>query len=472
MKRKTLFAQIRRFCALPEFKSEYLNVLKQRGYLYQCTDYQELDRLCQNEQIIAYLGFDATAPSLHVGSLVQIMMLRHLQKCGHKPIVLIGGGTSKIGDPSGKDETRSLLSTERIEDNARQLGSVFEKFLTFGNNNSTDAILVNNATWLDHLKYLDFLREYGRYMSVNRMLSFESVKQRLNREQPFSFLEFNYMLLQAYDFIKLNETQGVTVQLGGSDQWGNIVCGVELARKTTKTPLFGLTAPLISTSDGKKMGKSVSGAIWLDKTLLSEYDYWQFWRNTPDADVIRCVAFFSTLTSLSLHRFLKLFTDIPLETIEREYAPLTGSELNQVKLVLADEATSMLHGADCLSAIHATASSLYSSASSSSTSAESVTALPQKEFTCSSLQLSEFTLVDLLIATEITTSKNESRRCIDSGSIRVDGVKVIDPLMTIEQLSELSLENGNPSAREQFKLSNGKKKHYLIQLRSHDNGVK
>jgi tyrosyl-tRNA synthetase len=233
MKRKLLFDRVRRFSSIPDFKSQYLNVLKHRGYLYQCTDFQELDKLCQNEQIIAYLGFDATAPSLHVGSLVQIMMLRNLQKCGHKPVVLIGGGTSKIGDPSGKDETRALLSNEKIEDNARQLGLVFEKFLKFGDG-PTDAILVNNATWLDPLKYLDFLRDYGRYMSVNRMLSFESVKQRLNREQPFSFLEFNYMLLQAYDFIKLNETHQVTVQLGGSDQWGNIVCGVELARKTTK----------------------------------------------------------------------------------------------------------------------------------------------------------------------------------------------------------------------------------------------
>lgn len=296
-----------------EFKDPFLHTMSERGFLHQCTDFRGLDESMTKEPIVAYLGFDATAKSLHVGSLLQIMILRHLQKAGHKPVVLIGGGTTKVGDPTGKDESRKLLTEETINDNIASLTRVFEKFLVFGNG-PTDAILVNNADWLDGLNYLSFLRDYGRLFTINRMLSFDSVKQRLEREQPFSFLEFNYILLQSYDFVELYRRHKASLQLGGSDQWGNIVSGVELGRKIGVGPLFGLTAPLITTSDGKKMGKSVSGAVWLNKyvrcprdtfsplvvdnlnacycsvycrELLSEYDYWQFWRNTADADVIR-----------------------------------------------------------------------------------------------------------------------------------------------------------------------------------------
>lgn len=292
------------------FKDKFLQTMLERGFLHQCTDFSGLDESMKNNRITAYLGFDATAKSLHVGSLLQIMILRHLQKSGHKPVVLIGGGTTKVGDPTGKDESRKLLTQEVIDDNIANLSKVFERFLKFGEG-PNDAIMVNNADWLDNLNYLTFLRDYGRLFTINRMLSFESVKQRLAREQPFSFLEFNYMLLQSYDFVELYRRYKAALQLGGSDQWGNIVGGVELGRKLNLGPLYGLTAPLITTSDGKKMGKTAAGAVWLNKyvfhsfttlgvsilnifslllvyrELLSEFDYWQFWRNTADADVIR-----------------------------------------------------------------------------------------------------------------------------------------------------------------------------------------
>lgn len=272
-----------------KFESNFLQTMKERGFIHQCTNYVKLDQSLQDRKVTAYLGFDATAKSLHVGSLLQIMILRALQKCGHKPIVLVGGGTTKVGDPTGKDESRQLLSEEVIQDNINALSRVFNKFLKFGEG-ETDAIMVNNADWLDNIKYLDFLRDYGRHFTINRMLSAESVKQRLAREQPFTFLEFNYMLLQSYDFLELSRRYKASLQLGGSDQWGNIVGGVELARKMKhKIPLFGLTTPLVTTSDGRKMGKTAAGAVWLDKELLPEFDYWQFWRNTADADVIRCV---------------------------------------------------------------------------------------------------------------------------------------------------------------------------------------
>ncbi len=274
--------------AIPtSFKSKFLSVLLERGFIHQCTDFQQLDEKLATDVVPAYLGFDATASSLHVGSLLQIMILRHLQNCGHKPVVLIGGGTTKIGDPTGKDESRKLLTEETIQNNINSISKVFEKFLKFNNNQPNDAILVNNAEWLDQLNYLQFLRDYGKLFTINRMLSFESVKQRLSREQPLTFLEFNYILLQSYDFVELYRRYQTTLQLGGSDQWGNIISGVELGRKLNLGPLYGLTAPLITTSDGKKMGKTAAGAVWLNKDLLSEYDYWQFWRNTADADVIR-----------------------------------------------------------------------------------------------------------------------------------------------------------------------------------------
>jgi tyrosyl-tRNA synthetase len=325
------------------FDSKFMQTLLERGFIHQCTDYKGLDAKLNSEVVPAYLGFDATASSLHVGSLLQIMILRILQQSGHKPIILIGGGTTKVGDPTGKDESRKLLSEEMIKSNSDSIGKIFQKFIKFGEG-PNDAIMVNNADWLDGIKYLEFLRDYGRHFSIGRMLAFESVKQRLARPQPFSFLEFNYLLLQSYDFLELYRTHKALLQIGGSDQWGNIVSGVELTRKVERKQLFGLTAPLITKSDGTKMGKTASGAMWLDKTLLSEFEYWQFWRNTDDADVIK---------------FTKLFTELPLSDINEMEANWTGADLNKAKVILADQATMMLHGEECLAAIHETASSLF-----------------------------------------------------------------------------------------------------------------
>eukprot|EP00968_Pinguiococcus_pyrenoidosus_P000584 scaffold34_cov260-Pinguiococcus_pyrenoidosus.AAC.10 len=319
----------------------------QRGFYNQCTDLAGLDaKMADAEKtgqpVVAYLGFDATASSLHVGSLLQIMILRHLQKSGHKPVVLVGGGTTKIGDPSGKDESRKMLSEDDIQANIDGISQVFRKFLQFGDG-PTDAILVNNDDWLSGLQYLQFLRDYGRYFTINRMLSFDSVRLRLEREQPLTFLEFNYQILQAYDFVELHRRIGVQLQIGGSDQWGNIVNGIELGRRMDQAELFGLTAPLITKADGTKMGKTASGAVWLNEDLLSPYDYWQFWRNCDDADVAK---------------FLKIFTELPLEEVER-LSSLPGKEINNAKEVLADEATTLLHGADKLPEIKATAASLF-----------------------------------------------------------------------------------------------------------------
>ena len=312
---------------MSQYKSELLRLLDARGYIHQVTDPEGLDALAQTQVVPGYIGFDATAPSLHVGSLVQIMMLRRLQQAGHKPIVLMGGGTSKIGDPSFKDEARKLISAETIDANIASIKRVFEHFLIFGDG-PTDAIMVNNADWLDALEYIPFLRQIGQHFSVNRMLSFDSVKLRLDREQSLSFLEFNYMILQAYDFRELSQRAGCRLQLGGSDQWGNIVNGIELSRRMDGTEVYGLTTPLITTADGGKMGKTEKGAVWLNADLLSPYDYWQFWRNTQDADV---------------GKFLRLFTDLPLDEIARLEA-LQGAEINDAKKALADAATAMLHG--------------------------------------------------------------------------------------------------------------------------------
>src|SRR5207342_1684294 len=308
-------------------KSEFLNELKARGYVHQVTDEAGLDALASSGRITGYIGFDCTAPSLHVGNLLGIMMLRKLQQAGHKPIVLIGGGTTKVGDPSGKDESRKLLSDAEIAANIGGIESVFGKFVSFGQSGS-DALMVNNADWLDELNYIDFLRDYGCYFSVNRMLSYDSVKLRLEREQPLSFIEFNYMVLQAYDFVELYRRFGCRLQMGGSDQWGNIVNGIELGRRTDGVELFGLTTALLTTASGAKMGKTASGAVWLNPDMLSPYDYWQYWRNTEDADV---------------GRFLKLFTEVPLDEVDG-LASLQGAELNEAKKVLATEATALLHG--------------------------------------------------------------------------------------------------------------------------------
>jgi tyrosyl-tRNA synthetase len=415
------------------FEAPFLQTLLDRGFIHQCTDFKTLDDKMSSQIVPAYLGFDATASSLHVGSLLQIMILRTLQKNGHKPIILLGGGTTKVGDPTGKDESRKLLSEEIIASNAASIARVFEKFIVFGDG-PTDAVMVNNADWLDEIKYLEFLRDYGRYFTINRMLSFESVKQRLGREQPFTFLEFNYMLLQSYDFLELYRRRGALLQMGGSDQWGNIIAGVELARKVDRAQVFGLTAPLITTSDGKKMGKSVSGAMWLDKELLSEFDYWQFWRNTADADVIR---------------FLKLFTEVPLEEILKMESEWKGAALNDAKKILADEATRMLHGGECLAQIHATAASLFSAGHGGGGGAD-LESLPR--FTLCVAE--SYSVVDLLVQSELAASKAEARRLIKGGGARINDSKVLDEKATV---GAIDFDEHN-----RLKLSSGKKKHVLM----------
>lgn len=308
-------------------KSDFLNLLRERGYLNQCTDSSGLDDICKNESIAGYIGFDATAKSLHVGSLVQIMMLRAMQKCGHKPLVLMGGGTTKIGDPTFKDEARPLLTNEIIENNKRSIQKCFSSFLHFGDGKA-DAVMLDNADWLDNLNYIEFLRDYGRHFTINRMLTFDSVKLRLEREQPLTFLEFNYMLLQSYDFVELYKKYGCRLQMGGSDQWGNIVSGADLGRRMGCPELFGVTSNLVTTKSGAKMGKTVSGAVWLNADMLSPYDYWQFWRNTEDDDV---------------GRFLLMFTELSIDEVSR-LAALKDKEINDAKVILANEATKMCHG--------------------------------------------------------------------------------------------------------------------------------
>ena len=422
---------------MPEkFKSDFMQTLRDRGFIHQCTDFQALDQKFMDGRVSAYLGFDATASSLHVGSLLQIMILRILQKSGHKPIILIGGGTTKVGDPSGKDESRKLLTEEIINSNANSIAQVFQKFIKLGDG-PTDATMVNNADWLDKINYLEFLRDYGRYFTINRMLSFESVKQRLAREQPLTFLEFNYMLLQAYDFLQLNRLQGACLQIGGSDQWGNIISGVELARKVDQVQLFGLTAPLITTSDGKKMGKTAAGAMWLDANLLSEYDYWQFWRNTADADVVK---------------FLKLFTEVTLSEIN-VIAGWEGAELNKAKVLLADEATKLLHGEACLKQIHATVQTLFAGAEGSDLSSLPKVLLSAAEG--ASLSAGGITVVDLLAKASMAASKGEAKRLIKGGGARINDEKVTDgALVTTVDFDGYG----------RLKLSSGKKTHCLVIL--------
>ena len=319
---------------MSEYTSSFLRVMSERNFIHQVTDWKSLDALLSEKNMVAYIGFDCTADSLHVGSLVQIMMLRYFQKCGHRPIVLMGGGTTKVGDPSGKDDARQLLNDNEIEKNKQGIKTVFEKYLNFGDGPS-DAIMCDNDEWLSGLEYVQFLRDYGRHFSVNRMLSFDSVKLRLDREQPLSFLEFNYMILQAYDFLELSRRFDCSLQMGGSDQWGNIVNGVELARRIDQKSVFGLTTPLVTTASGAKMGKSAQGAIWLNSDRLSPYDFWQYWRNTEDEDV---------------DRFLKLFTELPLDEIARLSA-LKGNELNEAKKILAHEVTQLCHGRDAANSV-------------------------------------------------------------------------------------------------------------------------
>ena len=382
---------------MTSYRSDLLNTLDTRGYIHQMTDAAALDMLAMKQIIPAYIGFDATAPSLHVGSMVQIMMLRRLQQAGHKPIVLMGGGTTKVGDPSGKDESRKLLSAEDIDANIASIRQVFERFLTFGDG-PTDAIMVNNADWLDTLEYVPFLRDVGRHFTINRMLAFDSVKLRLDREQPLTFLEFNYMILQAYDFLELSRRAGCRLQMGGSDQWGNIVNGIELARRIDSTEVYGLTTPLITTADGGKMGKTASGAVWLNEDSLPSYDYWQFWRNTQDADV---------------GRFLRLFTDLPLPEIAR-LESLEGGEINAAKIALANEATGLCRGTEAARAAAETARKTFEEGATGDE-------LPTLVVTDDTIAI-----VDALAMLGLVASKGEAKRLIKGGGARIDGVQVTD----------------------------------------------
>jgi tyrosyl-tRNA synthetase len=377
------------------FRSDLLKLLDERGYIHQVTDPEGLDSLATRQIVPGYIGFDATAPSLHVGSLVQIMLLRRLQQAGHKPIVVMGGGTTKVGDPSGKDESRKLLSTETIAANILSIRRIFERFLRF-DDGPTGAVMVNNDDWLGGLAYIDFLRSIGPHFTINRMLTFDSVRLRLEREQPLTFLEFNYMIMQAYDFLELWRRHGCRLQLGGSDQWGNIVNGVELTRRVEGEHLYGLTTPLVTTADGAKMGKTAAGAVWLNADSLSPYDYWQFWRNTADGDV---------------GRFLRRFTDLPLGEIERLEA-LEGAEINEAKKVLADAATAMAHGDEAAIEAAETARKTFEEGASGD-------ALPTLK-----VPQGEITVVDALVGLGLCASKGEARRLIAGGGARADGQKV------------------------------------------------
>ncbi|PWJ18069.1 tyrosine--tRNA ligase [Jannaschia seohaensis] len=408
-------------------KSDFMRVMIERGFLADCTDYQGLDEALIAGVVPGYIGFDATASSLHVGSLIQIMMLRWLQKTGGKPIVLMGGGTTKVGDPSFRADERPLLTPEQIAANIAGIRKVFTNYVTFGDGPS-DAIILDNAEWLDGLNYLDFLRDVGRHFSVNRMLSFESVKSRLDREQSLSFLEFNYMILQAYDFLELHRRHGCLLQMGGSDQWGNIVNGIDLTRRILDDQVFGLTSPLLTTSDGKKMGKSQSGAVWLDAELLSPYEFWQFWRNTTDADV---------------GRFLKLYTELPLEECERLGA-LEGVEINDAKIRLANEVTTLLHGAEAAAAAEATAREVFEKGGAGD-DLPTVTVTPEEV-------AAGVSIVQLFVRTGLAKSGKEAKRLIAEGGARVND----------EHLSDPGLVLSGEAFAEPVKLSAGRKRHALV----------
>lgn len=410
-------------------KSDFLKNMKDRGYIHQCTDLNALDSKLSTTIIPAYIGFDCTAMSLHVGSLVQIMMLRHLQKSGHKPIVLMGGGTTRIGDPTGRDESRKMLTDDDINANMDGIRSVFEKYLTFGDG-PTDAIMVNNADWLDQLSYIEFLRDMGPHFTINRMLTFDSVKLRLEREQPMTFLEFNYMILQAYDYLELGRIHGCGLQMGGSDQWGNIINGVELNRRVDRREVYGLTTPLVTLANGQKMGKSMSGAVWLNEDMLSSYDFWQFWRNTADADV---------------GKFLRLFTELPIAEIER-LENLPGSEINEAKKILANEATILCHGQAAAEIAEETARQAFEQKSLSAD-------LPT--VTVAKAELEQGIAVSNLYVTGgLTKSKGEARRLIKQGGAKINDEKITDGEMLIT-LAQINAEGT-------IKLSAGKKKHILI----------
>ena len=411
----------KRAAIMTEYASDLLRLLDSRGYIHQMTDAAALDALAAKQIVPGYIGFEPTAPSLHVGSLVQIMMLRRMQQAGHKPIVLMGGGTGKVGDPSFKDEARRLMTGDTIAANIASIKTVFERFLTFGDG-PTDAVMLDNADWLDALEYIPFLRDIGQHFSINRMLSFDSVKLRLDREQSLSFLEFNYMILQAYDFLELSRRSGCRLQMGGSDQWGNIVNGVELSRRVDGTEVYGLTTPLITTADGGKMGKTMAGAVWLNAEQLSAYDYWQFWRNTDDRDV---------------GRFMRLFTDLPLEEIAR-FESLEGAEINEAKKILADAATAMCRGEDAAREAAETARKTFEEGTGGD-------ALPRHSVGADSIGI-----VDALIALGLAASKGEARRLITGGGARIDGEKVDSDAATVKL------------GTQPVKISAGKKNHGIL----------
>ena len=413
-------------------KSEFLRIMIERGFLADCTDYQGLDEALLAGGVPGYIGFDATARSLHVGSLIQIMMLRWMQKCGQKPIVLMGGGTTKVGDPSFRADERPLLTTAQIDDNIAGIRQVFSRYLEFGQE-GTGALMLNNAEWLEDLNYLDFLRDIGRHFSVNRMLSFESVKSRLDREQSLSFLEFNYMILQAYDFLELNRRYGCRLQMGGSDQWGNIVNGIDLTRRVLDHEIFGLTSPLLTTSDGKKMGKTADGAIWLNAEMRTPYEFWQFWRNTNDADV---------------GRFLKLYTELPVDECDRLGA-LEGAEINAAKIRLANEVTTLAHGSEAAAAAEATAREVFEKGGVGD-DLPTVTLAPG-DFPIDGHSISA---QQMFVAAGLAKSGKDAKRLFAEGGARIDDALADDPakLFTAGDLSQ------------PLKLSAGKKRHALISL--------
>ena len=406
---------------MSNYQSDLLRLLDQRGYIHQLTDADALDTLATKRVIPGYIGFDATANSLHVGNLVSIMLLRRLQQAGHKPIVLMGGGTTKIGDPSGKDAIRQLLDNERIEANITSIRTCFERFLTFGEG-PTDAVIVNNADWLDKLEYIPFLQEVGRHFTINRMLTFDSVRLRLDREQPLTFLEFNYIILQAYDYLELSRKYDCKLQMGGSDQWGNIVNGVELGRRIDGAELFGVTTPLITKSDGSKMGKSVDGAVWLNADRLSPYDYWQFWRNTDDRDV---------------GKFMRLFTDLDLDEIAR-LESMQGSEINEAKKILADAATSLAHGEQAAKEASDTAQQTFEQGGTGG------------DLPVHSVGADEISIIDALVGIGFCASNGEAKRLVAGGGARVDDEPITDPGYRIAITDR------------DVKISAGKKKHGLL----------
>jgi tyrosyl-tRNA synthetase len=415
---------------MSSYRSDFVRQLVARGFLHQATDLDALDQKAASERVTGYIGFDCTATSLHVGNLVSIMMLRLLQRTGHRPIALVGGGTSKVGDPSGKDESRQLLTDAVLADNIAGIKRSLSGFLEFGDG-PDHALMVNNADWLDHLNYIDFLRDYGPHFTINRMLTFDSVRLRLEREQPLTFIEFNYMITQAYDFVELARRQGCCLQMGGSDQWGNIVNGVELGRRAAGLALFGVTTPLITTATGAKMGKTAAGAVWLNEDRLSVFDYWQYWRNTADADV---------------GRFLRIFTELPLDEIDR-LARLKGAEINEAKKILAFEATRLCHGDDAASEAANAASALFEQVLEEDLEGLPTTEVPKTELASGLLA------VDLLQRAGLVASKGEARRLIRGGGARVNNDRIPgdDRIITLDDLKDGAL-----------KLSSGKKRHARI----------